>query len=146
MGQIYDRTSLKTKSTLLEEYRSMGLLPGSVEVCHILGEATMHGITGSDEVIKNKVRSLGSSVVSITHAHHSDPFAATAMAVLKDFGLQGFAEELLAANGVHNLGNLLSLHAPFHTAFDMMAMWFEGTEVVGYLSTYKRYQPNVCAG
>ena len=67
------------------------------------------------------------------------------MAILKDFGLSSLAEELLVADGVHSLRNLLSLEHGFHLDFDNMDLWFEGTNEVGHLLTFLRYQPNVCA-
>lgn len=54
------------------------------------------------------------------------------MAVLWYFGQQDLAKELLAADGVYNLGNLLSLSPDMHTQFDSLGLWFEATDMVCY--------------
>ena len=77
----------------------------------------------------------------ITQTH----YAATAMAILKDFGFGSLAEGFLAKNGVHDLGNLLSLDHGIHLKFDKVNLWFDGAKEVGHLSTPLRYQPDVYA-
>jgi len=52
------------------------------------------------------------------------------MGILKTFGLESLVDQLLAANGVHNLRNLLSLRPEVHILFDNLSLWFEGTEEV----------------
>lgn len=49
------------------------------------------------------------------------------MAILKHFGLEDLADELLAADGVHNLGNLLSFEPNIHAKFGRLELWFEST-------------------
>jgi hypothetical protein len=69
---------------------------------------------------------------SITHTIVQTEYAAAAMTILEYFGLESLVKELLAADGVHNLGNLLSLQSNIHTYFDNLDLWFEGTDVVRY--------------
>ena len=59
-----------------------------------------------------------------------DTFAATATVILNYFGHGILAKELLATDGAHNLGNLLSLTPDMHSQFDALGLWFEATEVV----------------
>ena len=59
-----------------------------------------------------------------------DKFTPTAMAVLQRFGQEGLAQELLAADGVHHLGNLLSLSSEMRSLFGGLDLWFEATDVV----------------
>ena len=60
-----------------------------------------------------------SSPIPIAQADH----AITALSTLRHFGLEGFARELLAADGVRGLGNLLSLEPNFHPEFDSLDLW-----------------------
>jgi len=59
------------------------------------------------------------------------------MSILRHFGLENIADELLADDGVHNLGNLLSLGTDVHDRFDNLELWFEGTDEVHY--SYYRF-------
>ena len=61
--------------------------------------------------------------------------AAAAMSILSAFGLDNLVEGLLAENGVHRLGNLLSLDPICHDYFDNLDLWFEHTETVRHLLT-----------
>ena len=56
-----------------------------------------------------------------------------AAATLKYFGLTSLAEDLLTSGGVHNLGNILSLHSEIHAKFNHLDLWFEDTDEVCYL-------------
>ena len=62
-------------------------------------------------------------------------YASGAMTILSYFGLEGLVHSFLARNGVHRLGNLLSLDPICHRNFDNLNLWFEPTDVVCYLST-----------
>ena len=57
-------------------------------------------------------------------------YAGHTMSILRHFGLESLALELLAADGVHNLGNLLSLSPHVHAHFDNLELWFERTDKV----------------
>jgi len=48
---------------------------------------------------------------------------ATALPILRDFGLEGLAQGLLAVGGVHSLGNLLSLGTNVHRHFDCLELY-----------------------
>jgi len=61
--------------------------------------------------------------------------ATAAMSILSSFGLEELVEGLLAENGVHRLGNLLSLDQICHNYFDNLKLWFEHTETVRHLLT-----------
>ena len=52
------------------------------------------------------------------------------MSILDAFGLKDLTEKFLAANGVHELTNLLSLDPICHRYFDDLNLWFEHTEDV----------------
>lgn len=56
--------------------------------------------------------------------------AAAVISILKYLGLGGLADELLVTDGVHNLGNLLSLGTGLHVHFASLNLWFEGTDEV----------------
>jgi len=55
------------------------------------------------------------------------------MSILRDFGLESLTQELLATDGAHDLGNLLSLASDVHAHFDNLELWFEGTDEVCHL-------------
>ena len=61
--------------------------------------------------------------------------ASTAIPLLRSFGFEELAQSLLTQDGVHRLGNLLSLDPICHRNFDNLNLWFEQTDVVCYLST-----------
>lgn len=64
------------------------------------------------------------------------------MSILRDFGLENLAQELLAGDGVHSLGNFLLLGADVHSRFDCLELWFEGTGEVRYSWVSRWYQSN----
>jgi len=65
----------------------------------------------------------------ISHASIAQTgYAATAMSFLIAFGLGGLAHDLLATDGAHDLGNLLSLENGVHADFDRLNLWFESTD------------------
>ncbi|KAF9654326.1 hypothetical protein BDM02DRAFT_3106658 [Thelephora ganbajun] len=112
---MFDRTSLRFSRELDQLRRGLDATFTTIQACHILNESTMQGIdpTGASE---------DTAVMSKTD------YAVTAMSILRDFGLESHAQELLAPDGVHNLGNLLSLAQEVHTYFDNLDLWFEGTD------------------
>ena len=57
------------------------------------------------------------------------------MSILKCFGLDDLADSLLKENGVHRLGNLLSLEPNCHRNFDNLDLWFDQTDKVLHLLT-----------
>ena len=57
-------------------------------------------------------------------------YAANTISILSYFGLGSIVDELLAAHGVNDLGNLLSLESNIRDRFDNLDLWFEGTEEV----------------
>ena len=61
-----------------------------------------------------------------------DEYPPTFIAIFKDFGLESLADELLAADGVHHLGNLLSLSSEIRYQFNSLGLWFEATDTVCY--------------
>lgn len=87
---------------------------------------------------------LKSPIVSATYTYLQESHAATAMAILKDFGLGSLVDGLIAADGVHDLGNILSLSPDMHSHFDELSMWFEATDMVCYWQTSQWYEPDVC--
>ena len=62
--------------------------------------------------------------------------AAGAMAILKMFGHSDLYTRLLAQDGIHHVGNLLSLELNCHNSFDHLKIWFEATEEVHILRLY----------
>jgi len=54
-------------------------------------------------------------------------YAVTAISILRDFGLHDLVQRLCVRNGVHRLGNLLSLEPSCHIHFDRLNLWFEST-------------------
>ena len=68
-----------------------------------------------------------------------------AMATLIHLGLGDFAEEFLGEDGIHDLGNMLSLEFNFYVAFGSLALWFEGTQEVRHLPTSRWHYHNACA-
>ena len=62
--------------------------------------------------------------------------ASGAMTILKKFGLEDLVDNLLAANGVHCLGNLLSMDSHCHSEFDNLNLWFERTATVRHFFNF----------
>ncbi|KAJ7083336.1 hypothetical protein B0H15DRAFT_889211 [Mycena belliarum] len=61
-------------------------------------------------------------------------YAASAMAILRVFGLDGTAESLAGGN-VHEHFNILTMRSDLHHLFDHLEFWLE--EVIGEENTYK---------
>jgi hypothetical protein len=59
-------------------------------------------------------------------------YAVNDMTVLGHFGLGTLVDELLEADGNHNLGNIISLETNVHQYFEKLELWFEGTNEVRY--------------
>ena len=58
--------------------------------------------------------------------------AASALTVLKMFGLEQLVESLNGA-GVHSLGNILTIDMILHQSFDHLELWLEPTTTVSTL-------------
>jgi len=90
--------------------------------------------TGASEerTVTDKVCAVTTSQVPRRRPSHTSivqtEYAVNAMTVLKDFGLGSLTQKLLAIDGVHDLGNLLSLASDVHAHFDNLELWFEGTD------------------
>ena len=130
----FDTSSLKINKELRQKCEEQSGGVADVQARHILGELAIQGI-GGESAVPNKV-----CVVTVSSSPLSPPptpiaqdnFASNAMAGLWYFGHVSLASELLAADGVHNLGNLLSLSLDMHFHFDSLGLWFEATDVVRY--------------
>ena len=61
-----------------------------------------------------------------------DKYANTAIIILKQFGLEDLANELLMENGIHHPKNLVSLSPKIHSQFDKFCLWFKATNMVCY--------------
>jgi len=136
---MFDEKSWKKSEELQQECTRVDGVIGNVQACQILSESTAQDIdpTGKGkESAANKVRAVTVSRVLHVPTAHQTGLAVDAMAVLSHFGLEGLVDEFLAANGVHNLGNLLSLEPNIHTKFDNLNLWFEGTAEVRYWWTF----------
>ena len=55
--------------------------------------------------------------------------AASALTVLKMFGLERLVESLNGA-GVHSLGNIITMDMELHASFDHLELWLEPTTTV----------------
>ena len=86
-----------------------------------------------------------SSLPSLLASIFQTDYAANAVAILRAIGLEDIAQKLLAEDGVHGLGNLLSLEPVTHSMFDDLDLWLEGTDEVRYSWTLQQYQPNAYA-
>ena len=62
------------------------------------------------------------------------------MATLIHLGLGDFAEEFLGEDGIHDLGNMLSLESIVYIGFSDLDLWFEGTQEVRHLPTSRQHQ------
>lgn len=67
------------------------------------------------------------------------------MAILDSLGFSDFIEAFRQSGGVHQVWNLLSLDGHLHKKFDLLEMWFEGTEKVRCSETCQSYQLVLCA-
>ena len=133
---LFDRTSMRQSRTLKQSCVDLGAASATVQACHILSESTMQGVdpAGDSEnaATVNKVCGIGVSCsllpppIPIVQTAH----AVTAMSVLEHFGLENLVLDLLAKDGVHDTGNLLSLEPNIHSMFDNLELWFEGTDRV----------------
>ena len=140
---MFDDTSLKRSRELDKLCLDLGASCATIQACHILNESTMQGVdpTGASEertvtdnvcaATMSRVSRRPPSPTSIVQTE----YAVNAISVLKDFGLGSLPQELLETNGVHDLGNLLSLETNVHTHFDRLNLWFEGTNEVHRLWT-----------
>ena len=61
------------------------------------------------------------------------------MAILSHFGLESIVDELLATDGVHDIGNLLSLESNVYDRFDNLELWFEATDEVRHSQAPQLY-------
>jgi len=134
---LFDFQSTLNSPELDHIRRDMEIRRVVVQTCHIVGEATMQGIDPADSSGEGTV---ANKVCAVTERFSPPSFlspvptqtqsAANSMAFLRGFGLQSLVDELLAVDGVHNLGNLLSLTFDIHCIFDKLMLWFEGTDEV----------------
>lgn len=107
-----------------------------LEACHILGESTMQGV---DPAGGTKGSAKEAKVCAFTSVSRYPPLlmstiqtsrASNAMAILKTFGLDHLYEKLLPENGVHDVGNVLTLEHNCHRDFDRLNLWLEATDEV----------------
>ena len=113
---MYDYKSTQQSSELDQLRRSRRARAATVQACHILNQSTMQGVDPTGDSEENTIVQTS--------------YAATAMSFLIDFGLDGLAHELLATDGVHDLGNLLSLENGVYADFGRLNLWFECTDEV----------------
>ena len=133
---LFDRTSMRKNPVLKQLCDNLGAGSATIQACHILSESTMQSVDPAGDSEKaatvNKVCSIGVSCsllppsIPLVQTEH----AVIAMAVLSHFGLQNLVSDLLAEDGVHDTGNLLSLEPNIHSMFDSLELWFEGTDEV----------------
>ena len=115
----FDRGSLRRNSELSREAEAPDSMMGTVNTCHTPNESTMQDIDPSGY-------GKGGSVVN------------NAITILKGFGLHDLIRTFLVQDGVHDLGNLISLDSYCRDYFDNLELWFETTDEVHhfcYLST-----------
>jgi hypothetical protein len=131
---MFDYTSIRKSPELKKMCSDQKTTSATVQACHILNESTMQGIDpsgGSEKTtVVNRVRAVAVSRVlryppptSIIQTE----YAATVMTILRHLGLGALADDFLKAEGVHNLGNLLSLGTECHDRFDNLDLWLEGS-------------------
>jgi len=142
---MFDETSVRNNGELYQQCLHLDAGLAVVQACHILNKSTMQGIdpTGGSEsdAVTNKVCAVMVSLV-LRRPYHPRPsqtsFAVTAVSILRGFGLENLAQELLEEDGVHGLGNLLSLEPVTHGYFDDLRLWFEATDKVHHLFTHQQ--------
>ena len=133
---LFDSTSMEQNPALEQLCGDLGIAAATVQACHILSESTMQGVDpagdGKKDTVANKVCGIG-----VTYSLLPPPipivqteYAVTAIAVLSHLGLESLVSELLAKDGVHDTGNLLSLELNIHDKFNRLNLWFEGTDKV----------------
>lgn len=147
---IFDYTSTKQSEELTQLRDDLSTYSAVVQTSHILNESTMQDIdpSGGGErvtVLKN-VRATDTSRAlccppSPTSIVQTE-YAVSAMSILRDFGLESIATKLLGTNGVHDLGNLLSLATDAHGFFDRLELWFESTNEVRHSLVLQWPKPN----
>ena len=133
---LFDDTSVEQSPALRQSCVDLGTGSATVQACHILNESTMQGVDpvgdGEKDTAANEVCAIGVSCsllpppIPLVQTEH----AVTAMTVLEHFGLENLVSELLAKDGVHDTGNLLSLELNIYHKFDKLILWFEGTDKV----------------
>ena len=147
---MLDRTLARRCQPLLDASLRERIKLGEVQTAHILNESTMQGIdpegASKEGATMNKVR--------FPHYGSSPPFhsciiqtqfAASAMAILDSFGFSKFTKAFRQSGGVHEVWNLLSLEPNLHKSFDLLEMWFEGTQKVHCSETCKSRQLTLCS-
>ena len=136
---LFDVSSLNRNRELREQCHNLGYGSNPIQACHILNESAVVGVdpagTNEKSAVANKVcltTVQNSPLPSLLPSIVQTDYAATAIAILRDFELEDLAQEFLAEDGVHGLGNLLSLEPGSHSKFDTLDLWLESTDEVRY--------------
>ena len=111
---LFDETSLDDHPELQRENVRLEAMPVVVDTSHILNESMMQGIGPIAQ---------------------SD-YPASILTVMRQFGLGRLVDAVTAANGVHEIWNILSLEKNLHSKFDDLDLWFEGTSEVRHSETF----------
>lgn len=135
----FDTRALASNLELDQKCSDLDGVSATVQACHILCGSTTQDIdpTWSDGIVTTTVENKVCSI-TIFSSPPSSPLPTpvaqtdstpTGVAILKHFGLTSLADEFLT-DGVHDLGNLLSLQSEIRNKFDRLDLWFESADKV----------------
>uniref|UniRef100_A0A0W0GCH1 HNH nuclease domain-containing protein n=3 Tax=Moniliophthora roreri TaxID=221103 RepID=A0A0W0GCH1_MONRR len=109
LSHKFDATSVRTIPAVKKMMRKEGRGYEATNCCHIFSESAVQDIDSTDPAqVKRR------------------EYAATALAMLKSFGLNTLVDKILQRR-VHDPTNLLTMSAVWHTEFDNLQLWLEGT-------------------
>lgn len=129
----FDRASIRNSCELGRQCKELGAGYASVKVCHIMGRSTQRDIHATGErgadAMTNEVRH---SVQIPRYPYSSTPviqtyISAAPLSVLTAPRLDDLIKSLAIRDGIHSLGNLLSLNVNCRDWFDNLELWFERT-------------------
>lgn len=107
----FDFKSVKENQDVAQRRSTQRRAVATINACHILSASTMRDVDSAGSPTSDKTE-----------------FAASALSILKVFGLEHLVNRLLPRDGVHDIRNLLSLEPNCHGYFDNLNMWFEHSE------------------
>lgn len=133
---MIDKTSLEMNKELVRTVQALhDPVISIVDVCHIVNESTMQGVDpsrdGKGDSVVNKVWAISFPIPFYNlHPIVQTDCATNAPGTPESFGPGRIIQALLVGNGVHNLGNLISLEPHCRGCFNNLELWFEATDEV----------------
>ncbi|ESK81360.1 hypothetical protein Moror_3739 [Moniliophthora roreri MCA 2997] len=129
LSHKFDATSVEKIPAVEKMMLEEGGAFEETNCCHIFSESTVQDIDSTDPAQVKRVCSVHCSrqlELTLDSDYLQREHAATALAMLKSFGLNTLVDKILQ-RGVHDPTNLLTMSAVWHAQFDKLHLWLEGT-------------------